>query len=264
MSVNSGCKGCVFAESNETEQLFCKLDRASKLGILEKDDENFFILSRFCTTYRPKEWLNDLSLAQSKDIKKAVLEEISPRVGFFILLDTSQEGAIDKLKKTLEDIKNQESFDPRYVVVINDKVEYNEGIFELLQPMFDFEKTEYHILQLEVKIEDPINTIDEAFKHAKNGYVYVTSAGESVPRDLIRKIHKRINLDMKKLVVIRPYSAINGLLFQSALFKFVNGNKPKLYQDETIDNRPFLEKVEEAAKESEDQTFIDWSEFNES
>lgn len=264
MSVNSGCGGCVFAESNKTEQLSCKLDRASKLGILEKDDENFFVLSRFCTTYRPKEWLNDLSLAQSKDIKKSVLQEISPRVGFFILLDTSQEGGIDKLKKTLEDIKNQELFDPRYVVVINDKVEYNEGIFEILQPMFDFEKTEYHILQLEVKIEDPINTIDEAFKHAKNGYVYVTSAGESVPRDLICKIDKRINLDMKKLVVVKPYSGINGLLFQSALFKFVNGNKPKLYQDETIDNRPFLEKVEEAAKESADQTFIDWNQFNES
>ena len=185
-------------------------------------------------------------------------------MGFFILLDTGQKDAIDQLKKTLEDIDNQESFEPRYVVVINDKVEYNEEIFEILQPMFDFEKTEYHILQLEVKIEDPVNTIDEAFKHAKNGYVYVTSSGENIPRDLICKIHKRINLDMKKLVVIKPYSGINGLLFQSALFKFVNGNKPKLYQDETIDNRPFLEKVKEAAKESEDQTFIDWSEFNES
>jgi len=85
-----------------------------------------------------------------------------------------------------------------------------------------------------------------------------------VPRDLIYKIHKRVNLDMKKLVVVKPYSGVNGLLFQSALFKFVNGNKPKLYQDEIIDNRPFLEKVKEAAKESDDQTLIDWSEFNES
>ena len=69
---------------------------------------------------------------------------------------------------------------------------------------------------------------------------------------------------MKKLVVVKPYSGVNGLLFQSALFKFVNGNRPKLYQDEIIDNRPFLEKVTEAAKESDDQTLIDWSEFNES
>lgn len=264
MSVHSSCRGCVFADANETEQLSCKLDRASKLGIQEKDDENFFVLSRFCTTYRPKEWLNDLSLAESKDIKETVLKEVNPRVGFFVLLDTNKEDAIDDLAKTLEDIKEQESIAPRYVVVINDKVEYNEGIFEILQPMFNFDETEYHILQLEVKIEDPIRTIDEAFKHAKNGYVYVTSAGESVPRDLIHRIHKRVNLDMKKLMVVKPYSGVNGLLFQAALFKFVNGNKPKLFQDEIIDNRPFLEKIEEAAVDSDDQTLIDWSEFNES
>lgn len=264
MSVNSSCRGCVFAKANKTEQLSCKLDRSSKLGVKEKDEDGFFVLSRFCTTYRPKEWLNDLSLAQSKDINDAVIKEVYPRVGFFIILDTDKEDAIGQLKKTLDDIKGQELIPPRYVVVINNKVEYNESIFELVQPMFDFEETEYHIVQLEVKIDDPVKTIDEAFKHAKNGYVYVTSSGESVPRDLIRKIHNRVNIDMKKLMVVRPYGKVNGLLFQSALFKFVNGNKIKLYQDEIVDTRPFLEKIEAAATDSDGETLIDWSEFDES
>ena len=96
-----------FADANETEQLSCKLDRASKLGIQEKDDENFFVLSRFCTTYRPKEWLNDLSLAESKDIKETALKEISPRVGFFVLLDTSKEDAIDDLAKRWKILKGR-------------------------------------------------------------------------------------------------------------------------------------------------------------
>jgi|TARA_Y100000401_G_C8320969_1_gene225213 hypothetical protein len=263
MSVNSSCKGCVFAEV-DTHQTSCKLDRAAKLGIDDKDEDGFFVLSRFCTTYRPKEWLSDLSLAESMDTEKTVLEEIYPRVGFFIVLDTTRDDAIEQLRATVEDIKNQKEIAPRYIVIINDKVEYNEDAFAVVQPLFDFEETEYHILQLQVEIDDPVNTIDEAFAHAKNGYVYVTTSGERVPRDLIYKIHKRVNLDMKKLVVVKPYSGVNGLLFQSALFKFVNGNKPKLYQDEIIDNRPFLEKVKEAAKESDDQTLIDWSEFNES
>jgi hypothetical protein len=263
MSVNSSCKGCVFAEV-DTHQTSCKLDRAAKLGIDDKDEDGFFVLSRFCTTYRPKEWLSDLSLAESMDTEKTVLEEIYPRVGFFIVLDTTRDDAIEQLRATVEDIKNQKEIAPRYIVIINDKVEYNEDAFAVVQPLFDFEETEYHILQLQVEIDDPVNTIDEAFAHAKNGYVYVTTSGERVPRDLIYKIHKRVNLDMKKLVVVKPYSGVNGLLFQSALFKFVNGNRPKLYQDEIIDNRPFLEKVTEAAKESDDQTLIDWSEFNES
>ena len=263
MSVNSSCKGCVFAEV-DTHQTSCKLDRAAKLGIDDKDEDGFFVLSRFCTTYRPKEWLSDLSLAESMDTEKTVLEEIYPRVGFFIVLDTTRDDAIEQLRATVEDIKNQKEIAPRYIVIINDKVEYNEDAFAVVQPLFDFEETEYHILQLQVEIDDPVNTIDEAFAHAKNGYVYVTTSGERVPRDLIYKIHKRVNLDMKKLVVVKPYSGVNGLLFQYALFKFVNGNRPKLYQDEIIDNRPFLEKVKEAAKESDDQTLIDWSEFNES
>ncbi len=263
MSVNSSCKGCVFAEV-DTHQTSCKLDRAAKLGIDDKDEDGFFVLSRFCTTYRPKEWLSDLSLAESMDTEKTVLEEIYPRVGFFIVLDTTRDDAIEQLRATVEDIKNQKEIAPRYIVIINDKVEYNEDAFAVVQPLFDFEETEYHILQLQVEIDDPVNTIDEAFAHAKNGYVYVTTSGERVPRDLIYKIHKRVNLDMKKLVVVKPYSGVNGLLFQSALFKFVNGNRPKLYQAEIIDNRPFLEKVKEAAKESDDQTLIDWSEFNES
>ena len=69
---------------------------------------------------------------------------------------------------------------------------------------------------------------------------------------------------MKKLVVVQPYDDINGMIFQAALFKFLNGNKTKLYQNEVIDSRSFLEKVQAAAKNSGKETLITWSEFNES
>ena len=141
MSVNSSCKGCVFAEV-DTHQTSCKLDRAAKLGIDDKDEDGFFVLSRFCTTYRPKEWLSDLSLAESMDTEKTVLEEIYPRVGFFIVLDTTRDDAIEQLRATVEDIKNQKEIAPRYIVIINDKVEYNEDAFAVVQPLFDFEETE--------------------------------------------------------------------------------------------------------------------------
>jgi len=260
----SQCNGCVFAQSNNSQQTSCKLDRASKLGIQDKDEDGFFILSRFCNTYRPEEWLKDLSFAESEDINATVMNEVYPKVGFFVLLDTSKEGAIESLKATLHDIKEQEIISPKYIVVINDKVEYSEEVCGILAQMFNFDETAYHVVQLEIELDNPSKRIDEAFTHAKNGWAYVTSSGESVPRNLIYTIHKRINIDMKKLVVVKPYGEINGLLFQAALFKFVNGNKPKLYQDEVVDSRSFLEKIEHAALESDDETFITWSEFNES
>ena len=258
------CNGCVFAKLDDSKQISCDLNRASKLGIQDKDEDGFFVLSRFCNTYRPKEWLSDLSFAESENINETVMSEVYPKVGFFVLLDTSSDDPIMRLKTTLRDIKEQELFPPIYVIIINDKVEYSEEICGVLATTFNFDETAYHVVQLEIEIDNPSKRIDEAFTHAKNGWAYVTSSGESVPRNLIRKIHERINIDMKKLVVIKPYGEINGLLFQAALFKFVNGNKTKLYQDEVVDSRSFLEKIEHAALESDDETFITWSEFNES
>ena len=264
MIPHTKCNGCVFAEFGEFTQKSCELSRASKLGIEEKDNDGFFILSRFCSAYRPQGWLDDLSDEEKLDKEKVVMEEVSPCVGFFVLLKTDEENAIDKLKQTLKDIQDQTHGVPRYVVVINDKVEYNQEIYNILASRFDFEKTEYHMVQLEHEPKTQFHRLDPAFIHAKNGWIYVTSSGEKIDKDLILKIHKRINIDMKKLVVVQPYDDINGMIFQAALFKFLNGNKTKLYQDEVIDSRSFLEKVQAAAKNSGKETLITWSEFNES
>ena len=237
MIPHTKCNGCVFAKLDNSKQVGCELDRATKLNIQENDEDNFFVLSRFCNAYRPKEWLGELSVSESEDIKSTVMEEIYPRIGFFVLLDSDREDAIIQLEKTLKDIGEQQLITPRYIIVINDKVEYNEEIYSMLGNMFEYDETQYHIVQLQIKPENAANKIDEAFRHAKNGWAYVTSSGES---------------------------NINGLLFQTALFKFVNGNKMKLYQDEMVDSRSFLEKVEAASLDSDDETFISWSEFNES
>ena len=259
----SNCKGCVFAEG-VPKQLSCRLNRSTKLGIQDTDEDGFFVLSRLCNTYRPEDWLKDLSLAESENINETVRTEIYPPVGFFIMLRTEDESGVSKLKSTLEDIKAQKLYNARYVVVITDKVEYNEEAFALLDSMFDYKETKFHIVQLEIIPQNKHWQIDEAFKHAQNGWAYVTSAGEDIPRDLLFKIDKWLNTDMKRLVVIKPYDDINGLVFQAALFKFLNGNKTKLYSDEVEDSRSFLEKVNHASIESDDHTFITWSEFNES
>tara|TARA_R110002110_G_scaffold124683_1_gene302196 strand:- start:296 stop:1090 length:795 start_codon:yes stop_codon:yes gene_type:complete len=256
------CNGCVFSETENNEQTGCRLNRADKIGIQDKDDDGFFALSRFCSTYRPTEWLSDLSLAESEDIVDTVRKEVHPPVGFFVLLKTEDIHGITDLKSTLEDIKAQELITPSYVVVITDKVEYSEEALKVLDGTFGHTETKYHIVQLQITPDDIHKRIDQAFSHAKNGWAYVTSSGESVPRDLLRKIDNRVNSDMKQLVVIKPYDEINGLLFQTALFKFVNGNKSKLHSDEISDSRSFLEKIEDASLRSKDDTFITWEEFN--
>ena len=258
------CNSCVFAEKQENKmQSGCKLNRHKKLEIDEVNDDGFYILKRFCTTFRPPAWLDELSVAESQDITSTVLNEIYPRVGFFIILNTDEMG-IDSLKTTIEDIKAQDP-KPRYVVVITDKVEYNEDVHEYLNNNFDYDVTEFHIVQIMQKPEFMPKIIDEAFTHAKNGWAYVCCAGENIDRDLIYKIHKRVNLELKRLVLVEPYdSNMNGLLFQTALFKFLNGNNPKVFLDDVSSDLSFMDKVKEAAQDSHPDTMITWEKFNES
>lgn len=259
MNILTNCNGCVFSEMENNVQAGCKLNRHQKFEC-SIGDNGYFNINRFCNTFRPNEWLSDLSVSESEDIVSTVLDEVKPRVGFFVIFDHD----ISNLNSTLDDIANQ-TIDSRYVIVINDKVEYNDDIHSLLLKKFDFDKTNYHIVQIVEQPKIMPMLIDESFKHAKNGWAYVCHSGEPIDRNLIEKIHHRINIDMRRLVFIEPYDDnLNGLFFQTALFKFLNGNHTKVFSDEVVDNRVFIDKVKEACGNSDKDTFTSWEEFNES
>ena len=116
-------------------------------------------------------------------------------------------------------------------------------------------------MQISGKFPTKHHLLDEAFTHAKNGWIYVTSAGEKVPSDLLEKIHQRINIDMKILSVVKPYDDINGMIFQASLFKLFNGNRRKVHadKDHTVDDRSFLDKIQSA--EGSEGSILEWEEF---
>ena len=69
---------------------------------------------------------------------------------------------------------------------------------------------------------------------------------------------------MKQIVLIRPYDdKNNGLIFPAYLFKFLNGNKTKMFNDKVLDSKEFIEKVESAQSRTEVQAIFDWSIFDE-
>lgn len=65
MKPETHCAGCVFALETEGQQTGCELYRSEKLGV--RDSEvGAFVLNRYCNTYRPEEWLSELSLDEYK------------------------------------------------------------------------------------------------------------------------------------------------------------------------------------------------------
>ena len=106
-----------------------------------------------------------------------------------------------------------------------------------------------------------VHHLDDAFAHAKNGWVYVTTSGEEVASDLIETIHKRINQDMRRMAAVMPYEGINGLIFQSSLYKYLDGFR-QVIDEETGEEVPFhfIDRVK--ALESDDSDSLSsWEDF---
>ena len=64
---------------------------------------------------------------------------------------------------------------------------------------------------------------------------------------------------MKILSVVKPYDDINGMIFQASLFKYLNGNRRKVYEDKNVDDRLFLDKVNDLAEFSAEGSVVDGS-----
>lgn len=254
--IETTCESCVFAQSKNGKQQGCQLDRLEKLGFRQNENENFFTVERFCNTARPQEWIDSLSFEDSLDLKKSVMQEVYARIGVLIHFDVNQNDPLEQLQHSISQLMSQER-PPRYVMICNEKVEYNEAIQSMLVSNLP-EDTEHHIIQTLRKFENKIDMIDECFRHALNGWIYVTTCGEEIPESLIQTINRMINEDMKKITIVKPYDGFNGMIFQAALFKFLNGNKPKAWTVEEIDDRPFLEKAEELDKAN---SIMSWEEF---
>lgn len=254
------CKNCVFKILNsDNVQTGCSLNRTSLLPI-NRIQNGCFVLGRFCNTNRPDEWLQSLSFEESQKSEEIVLEEVVPRIGFFVKLDTSVEDPMKRLESSILDIVNQETYKARYVIISNDKVEYNQEIQALLTKYFDFEQTKYHITQI---VEKPLNDnllIDESSGLFLNGWLYVTTSGQKINTNFIKKFNDLINFKMRSISIILPYDEFNGLVFQTALFKFLCGNRKRRIDDENFDNRPFLEKAKDL--QSSEKTIFSWEEIN--
>lgn len=263
MNIVSHCKDCIFARyATNQEQVSCSLNRHDKLGVAKMID-NSFELKRYCNAFRPKEWVQQLSFEDSLNSEKIVLQEVYPRIGFFIKLNTSESNAIDALELTINSISKINGRQASYIVVINDKVEYNEEIWGLFIKYFGEKSsiTKYHIVQIQEKPEKIIQIIDEAFGKAENGWIMCTSSGLRVKPETLDRLHELLNKEMKQITMVEPHDGFNGLIFPAYLFKFLNGNKTKVFRDEMVDSHEFMEKVKNAEERGKTKTIMTWKEF---
>lgn len=263
--VETYCKNCVFAEYTDNKQTGCELGRHKVFNpeetMREEDGKHAYIFNRFCTAFRPEEWKLVLDDEEKKDLVATVKSEIFPPLGIFVFLKTTVPNPMQNLKNRIQEIKDQTVGSLRYIVVINSKVEYNEEIHSILNDSFDFDETEFHIVQTLLEQRDLLY-IDDAFKHAKNGWIYVTESNWKIRKDLFEAIDNNINVKLNRIVLVEPSSGIQGMIFQAAVHKFLDGsnNILDIKNAEQVQVN-FLEKVRALAKNSDEKTVFTQEEF---
>jgi hypothetical protein len=263
--VETFCRNCVFAEYTKNKQTGCTLNRSETFNPNEirksQDGKESYVFNRFCTAFRPEEWKLVLDEDEKKDLISTVRAEIFPPIGIFIFLKTETSDSLEALKNRIQEIKNQTVGTLRYLVIINNKVEYNEEIHSILRESFNFEETEFHIVQTLLDQEDLLY-IDDAFKHAKNGWIYVCESNKKIREDLFEAIDDNINVKLNRVVLLEPRDGIDGMLFQASIHKLLDGSNSLLDPSSSERVRvDFLSKVREIAKLSEHKTVFTREEF---
>lgn len=258
--IKFSCKNCVFAEytsfKGKDVQYGCVLNRLNTLNpddtFEEEDNVSYAVFNRFCNARRPIEWMDQYCDNDLAKAKEEVMEEVKPRLSFIIKFNYD----IDFFRNIADSISNQTA-SRKFVIVVNDKPEYNLELFEILENLYKDKKIiQYNILMPTSNLEYIYDSIDEAVAFCKNGWIVFLDEGCNIPENFTEKIHNRINIELKRLVYCEKKND-KSFIIQAALYKLIGGNTAKINGDGSIDNKSFLERVSELKSEDPD-CLISW------
>lgn len=220
------CKDCIFAQLTNGVQTGCSVKNLEKFEKTYED--NYYVLQRHCNSYRTKSWL---SSNKDDDPCERVKQENKTRIGYAVnFIGKYNE---DNFRKTVKSLNN-----PSYIVAINDRVEHNKKLFDIMSEETKLHQSRIHVIQIINQKEKYY--IDEAFRAAKNGYFCYLQSGYILPQNFYEKLNKAVNFDMK---VVSACFDENFTLFQASLFKYLDGNKPRMLEDGTMEDKTFSEKL---------------------
>ena len=254
VKITTNCKGCVFAVSDDLGQTGCLANRvnpSSDFISSRSAESGFFILDRYCSLFRPEKWVEELNLLEqdrtSEKLLKVAKKEALPRLTFIINFNYD----MSFLTNLLDIINSQEC--RKFIVVVNDKVEYNENIFALLKDKLSNNVGGFNLVQI---VKSSSKFYDSGFKHAKNGWSVFLDKNQTVGKNFVGNLEERLTNQWKRLVFAQDESGERKIV-QSSIYKMLLNN---VKSDGSIDSRPFEEKILDLEFDDKD-CFCDWKEI---
>ena len=254
--LTTSCKNCVFAEYIGDTQVSCQLNRIDKFRSrnavvmdAEDDDKEFFVIERFCNTYRDSDWKDILFYYKTDTTEtpeERVKKEIEIRCGFFLTF--SDENTLKELEESISSITDQ-IVTPTYVTIVDISTKNTVLIDSTSQPMdtqathfvarlsqgLDGKDIVYNYIRGTDEERRDLSApelVDMAFKRtARNGYYTVFKIGDKIPSHYLSAINHYINEELNQVILIKQDDNINGYFAQSSVHKLVYGSNGKYIVD---------------------------------
>ena len=221
--ITSKCGGCVFAKVEGHVQYGCKLGRIERwqeLGVELKEENGFFIISRYCNTARNEDWGN----AQTDDWIKSVYQEVAIKVACIVNLDDKN---LDNALLTIKSLARQNPKPAQIVLVIR-----NRDI-----PPFQIMTAMRHALTgtgikwcFEIMVDGSSywEALDKGVSRTKEEKRFaIFQAGYKVPHNFFAQLDDSINRKMDRWLLLMPLEIsgerYNGLVAMHSVYQSYGG-----------------------------------------
>lgn len=206
--IETTCENCQFKVMHNNSQTDCELGVLDQLTALKKpietitiDEKEYKKFKGVCMYRRTKDWDGDINKLQTEVFIPAT----------FIVIHT---GDIKDLEKTIESIRHVKSEKPFKTIVCHD----SNNIKQMRETCNGLANCSF-VYMVDKLYKDIM--YDEAFRRAKNGWVFFVDSGEVVPCDYL------ININTNKNIYLLDFVAVTGKIngYMSIIYKWLHGCK---------------------------------------
>ncbi len=250
--INTICRDCVFAKYLDNKQYGCELGRIERFAsnggspyltnnkgldksvtMDENDDRTFYHISRFCTTARNSEWAEKIS--QDKWIE-TVTEEV--KLKHTIVGIVAKGVGLQHIEAFIESCLKQ-LLKPTQVIIVNaDGIATYFHISNMLSTLDGTGITYKNILALEAT--EYSHCVDTLRNQVVGSYFSVFQIPHTVPETFTKDLNVALNERLDRFVMLEGEQ---GFTIQTKLFDNLDGNKPKVLDEDLPEFRTIQDKV---------------------
>jgi len=242
-SLGTNCGKCQFFKDGT-----CSL---GKIQEFENNGANIVYIDdvanvdRVCVFRRTHDWEPLLSF--NEKVSKVNSETYICGTIIVIMKDDNKE----ELIKTIEGLSLLNNIHNFKIVISFSKTNKMSEIAKIASSTIHY-GIDYTCVQI-IEESDPLY-IDEAFRRAKNGFIFVVQTGFDIDKEMIDKVNSVINKKMKRLAYVSSGHYFHGNVYSAVVYNFLKGHKEV----------PFDKKFEYVTQSQEIKNLsMSWEEVNE-